>query len=64
MLDKKDRGRDADLEAAPMAYGAAVLKDRIEVCVVGSGRCCAWFSEGNKCSDRPLSFLGWSLSDQ
>ena len=31
MLDKKDRGRDADLAARPAEYGATVLKDRIEV---------------------------------
>ena len=31
LLDKKDRGRDADLSARPMEYGAAVMKDRIEV---------------------------------
>ena len=31
MLDKKDRGRDADLDARPAEYGATVLRDRIEV---------------------------------
>jgi protein SDA1 len=31
MLAKKDRGRDADLAAAPAEYGAAAVSDRIEV---------------------------------
>ncbi|KAK9811636.1 hypothetical protein WJX72_007420 [[Myrmecia] bisecta] len=30
MLEKRDRGRGADLSAAPMQYGASVIKDRIE----------------------------------
>ena len=31
MLAKKDRGRDADLVAAPAEYGATEIRDRIEV---------------------------------
>lgn len=30
MLEKKDRGRGADLEAVPLQYGAQVLRDRVE----------------------------------
>ena len=31
MLAKKDRGRDADPDAAPAAFGATRISDRIEV---------------------------------
>ncbi|KAL0034036.1 hypothetical protein WJX79_004594 [Trebouxia sp. C0005] len=30
MLEKKDRGRGADLEARPMEYGAGTVRDRVE----------------------------------
>ncbi|KAL3134019.1 hypothetical protein ABBQ32_008454 [Trebouxia sp. C0010 RCD-2024] len=30
MLEKKDRGRGADLEARPMQYGAGQIRDRVE----------------------------------
>ena len=30
MLEKRDRGRDADLQAAPLAFGARLPADRVE----------------------------------
>ena len=30
MLEKKDRGRGADLEAAPLSYGASQVQSRVE----------------------------------
>ncbi len=30
MLEKKDRGRGADLEAAPLSYGASRVQSRVE----------------------------------
>ncbi len=30
MLEKRDRGRDADLDAAPLAFGARLPADRVE----------------------------------
>lgn len=36
LLAKKDRGRGADLDKAPLEYGAAAVPDRIEVCTVTS----------------------------
>jgi protein SDA1 len=36
MLEKKDRGRGVDLDARPEEYGAAKIRDRIEVCQIGS----------------------------
>ncbi len=30
LLEKKDRGRGADLEAAPLSYGASQVQSRVE----------------------------------
>lgn len=46
MLEKKDRGRDADLAARPAEYGATVLKDRIEVRRRKASGECWGFSQG------------------
>lgn len=57
MLEKKDRGRGADLEAAPLSYGAAQVHSRVEgaqllqVCCLHGSACLSqrWISLCSQC---------------
>ena len=47
MLEKRDRGRDADLQAVPLAFGARLPADRVE----GADLLQAALQRGDEASD-------------